>query len=79
MSPEPDRRHQPIRLFLVEAAAMPASALKQRIGNFIAVAALCAAVAGCISDIGATTSQTAGGNDQLRYYGGPKSPMWSGQ
>jgi hypothetical protein len=44
--------------------------------------ALCAAVAGRVSDIGATTgattSQTAGGSDQLRYYGGPKSPMWSG-
>ncbi|MGD0851119.1 hypothetical protein [Bradyrhizobium sp.] len=45
----------------------------------IAVAALCAAVAGCASDIAATPSQKAGGNGQLRYYGGPKSPMWSGQ
>jgi hypothetical protein len=62
---------------------MTASALKQKIGIFVAVVALCATVAGCISDIGATTgattSQTAGGSDQLRYYGGPKSPMWSGQ
>jgi hypothetical protein len=59
------------------------ASLKQRIGTFVAVVALCAAVAGCISDIGATTgaatSQTAGGGDQLRYYGGPKSPMWSAQ
>jgi hypothetical protein len=57
---------------------MTAFALRRRAG--IAVAALCAAVAGCISDIGATTSEKkADGNGQLRYYGGPKSPMWSGQ
>jgi hypothetical protein len=41
----------------------------------IAVAALCAAAAGRISDIGATTSEKADGNGQLRYYSGPKSPM----
>ena len=58
---------------------MTASALKQKIGIVVAVAALSATVAGCISDIGATTSQTAGGNARLRYYGGPKSPMWSGR
>ncbi len=58
---------------------MTASALRQTIATFVAVAALCAAVAGCVSDMGAATSQTAGGSDQLRYYGGPKSPMWSGQ
>jgi len=41
------------------------------------VAALCAAAAGCVSDLGAqSTSQT---NGQLRYYGGPKYPMWRGQ
>jgi hypothetical protein len=37
------------------------------------------AVAGCIGDIGATTSEKADGNGQLRWYGGPKSPVWSGQ
>jgi hypothetical protein len=58
---------------------MTTSALKQGIGIFVAVVALCAVVAGCVSDIGATTSQATGGNDQLRYYGGPKSPMWSAQ
>jgi hypothetical protein len=58
---------------------MTPSALTQKTGIFVAVVAVCASVAGCISDIGATTSQTAGGRDQLRYYGGPKSPMWSGQ
>jgi hypothetical protein len=58
---------------------MTASALEQKIGIFVAVVALCAAVAGCTGDVGATTSEKPGGNDQLRYYGGPKSPMWSGQ
>jgi hypothetical protein len=58
---------------------MTASAWKQKIGIFVAVVARCAAVAGCTSDIEATTSEKTGGNDQLRYYGGPKSPMWSGQ
>jgi hypothetical protein len=58
---------------------MTASPLKQRIAAFVAVVALGAAVSGCSSDIGATTSEKAGGNNQLRYYGGPKSPMWTGQ
>jgi hypothetical protein len=44
----------------------------------LAVAALCAVVAGCVSDLGAAGAENAGGN-QLRYYGEPKSPMWSGQ
>jgi hypothetical protein len=57
---------------------MMASTLKQGI-LVIAVAALCAAAAGCVSDIGATPSDKAGANGQMRYYGGPKSPMWSGQ
>jgi hypothetical protein len=56
-----------------------ASAMRQAIGIVIVVVALCAAVAGCVSDIGATTSDKTDGNGQLRYYGGPKSPMWSGQ
>jgi hypothetical protein len=54
-----------------------ASALGRRAGILIAVAALCAAVAGCSSDIGATAFDK--GDGQLRYYGGLKSPMWSGQ
>jgi hypothetical protein len=53
-------------------------ALKQRIGIALAVAALCATVAGCVSDMGASTADNSGSN-QLRYYGGPKYPMWSGQ
>jgi hypothetical protein len=54
-----------------------ASASGRRAG--IAIAVLCAAVGGCSSDIGATASDKADGHGQLRYYGGPKSPMWSGQ
>jgi len=45
----------------------------------MAAAALCAAVAGCISDVGAATPEKPEGANRLRYYGGPKSPMWSGQ
>jgi hypothetical protein len=59
---------------------MSESALARRIRIMIAAAALCAAVAGCVSDMGAATSQKSdGGGGQLRYYGGPKSPMWSSQ
>jgi hypothetical protein len=57
---------------------MTASVLKRRIGIALAVVALCAAVAGCISDMGIPTAENSG-SKQLRYYGGPKSPMWSGQ
>jgi hypothetical protein len=53
------------------------SAIKRQVRVVLAVAALCAAVAGCVSDMGAPTADS--GNGQLRYYGGPKSPMWSGQ
>jgi hypothetical protein len=56
---------------------MSESALARRIRIVIATAALCAAVAGCAADMGAPTSQKSDGGGQLRYYGGPKSPMWS--
>jgi hypothetical protein len=64
---------------------MTASALTRRIGLMIAAAALSAAVAGSISDIKAASpnkaavSKKPASKAQLRYYGGPKSPMWSGQ
>jgi len=45
----------------------------------IAVAALCAAAAGCANNTGATPAQKNSDKGQLRYYGGPKSPMWQGQ
>ena len=57
---------------------MVASELKRRIGVVLAIAALCATVAGCVSDMGTPTAENSG-SSQLRYYGGPKYPMWSGQ
>ena len=44
----------------------------------VVVMGLCLAVAGCVSDMGApaVADQT---NHQLRYYGGPKSPMWASE
>ena len=44
----------------------------------LAVAALCAAAAGCVSDMGSPTAD-GGTSGQMRYYGGPKSPMWQSQ
>jgi hypothetical protein len=49
--------------------------LRRRIAVMLAVAGLCATAGGCVSDIGATTAGQSG-SSQLRYYGGPKSPMW---
>jgi hypothetical protein len=59
--------------------AMTASVLRRRIGVLIAAAALCAAAAGCISDAQAAAPAKTDGKAKLRYYGGPKSPMWRGQ
>jgi hypothetical protein len=50
------------------------SVLARKIAVLAAVAGLCAALAGCVSDAAAPASQSSG--TQLRYYGGPKSPMW---
>jgi len=44
----------------------------------IAVAGLCATVAGCVSDMAAPAAENSG-SSQPRYYGGPKYPMWSSQ
>jgi hypothetical protein len=55
---------------------MIASGLRRKMAMLF-VAGLCAAVAGCVSDMGAQTASQ--GNQQLRYFGGPKSPMWSDQ
>jgi hypothetical protein len=44
----------------------------------IAAAGLCATVAGCVSDMAAPAVENSG-SSQLRYYGGPKYPMWSAQ
>jgi hypothetical protein len=58
--------------------AMDVSKLTRKIAAVVAVAVLCAALAGCVSDMGAQTSAQSG-SKQLRYYGGPKSPMWPSQ
>jgi len=50
------------------------SVLARKIAVLVAVAGFCAALAGCVSDAAAPASQSSG--TQLRYYGGPKSPMW---
>jgi hypothetical protein len=63
---------------LTGEAALVALAVKRRIAVVLAVAGLCAALAGCVSDMGAPTADNASTN-QLRYYGGPKYPMWSSQ
>lgn len=49
--------------------------LQRRIGIVVAIVALCVAVTGWISE----TEAAASPQKQLRYYGGPKSPMWRGQ
>jgi hypothetical protein len=54
------------------------SELGRRIVVLLAVATLCCAAAGCAVDIGTTGADKSDGNNQLRYYGGPKSPMWRG-
>jgi hypothetical protein len=51
--------------------------VKRRFAAVSAAAALCALASGCAGDPGAqATSQSSG---QLRYYGGPKYPMWQTQ
>ncbi len=54
-------------------------ALRQRAGIVVAAAALCAVTAGCAGDAPAAPSKKSETSGQMRYYGGPKSPMWSGQ
>jgi len=58
---------------------MRASALTRKIGIIIAAVALCGVVAGCVGDSQAAPSKKSKTSSQLRYYGGPKSPMWQGQ
>ena len=52
---------------------MMPSALVRKIFVMLAVAACCAVLAGCVSDL---TAVSPSQGNQLRYYGGPKSPMW---
>jgi hypothetical protein len=53
------------------------SALSRNIAVFAAIAGLAAALAGCVSDSATPAAQSNG--TQLRYYGGPKAPMWPAQ
>lgn len=52
--------------------------LGRKIAAMIALAGLGACLAGCVSDLGAATGDTSG-THQMRYYGGPKYPMWPSQ
>jgi hypothetical protein len=53
------------------------SLIARRIFVVSVLAVMCAANAACVSDPGAQAKSQSGG--QLRYYGGPKSPMWQTQ
>jgi hypothetical protein len=55
------------------------SVFMRRIAIVLAVAALCGAAGGCVSDMVSATSGVSEGGSQMRYYGGPKYPMWSSQ
>ena len=55
---------------------MTAIASARRIGVLIAAMALFAAMAGCVSDTEAAPSKKPKSSSQMRYYGGPKYPMW---
>ena len=48
-----------------------------RIATMIALAGLGVSLVGCVSDLGAATGDSSA--HQMRYYGGPKSPMWPAQ
>lgn len=52
--------------------------LGRKIAAMIALAGLGACLAGCVSDLGAASSDSSG-THLMRYYGGPKSPMWPSQ
>ncbi|WP_157817322.1 MULTISPECIES: hypothetical protein [Bradyrhizobium] len=57
---------------------MTVARFKRALLRSIVVAGLCAAVAGCASEVTVPATDGPAGN-HMRYYGGPKSPMWSGQ
>ena len=53
---------------------MVCTQLSRKVAMMIALAGLGACLAGCVSDLGDTSTL-----HQMRYYGGPKSPMWPSQ
>ncbi|WP_157874625.1 hypothetical protein [Streptomyces sp. AcH 505] len=59
---------------------MTVTTVVRKAGAIVAAAMLIGMLAGCVSDMGPTaTSQSSGDGPQMRYYGGPKSPMWPAQ
>ena len=52
--------------------------LARRIAVLAIAAGLSALLAGCVSDAAAPALSDSSGT-QLRYYGGPKYPMWQAQ
>ena len=57
---------------------MVGSTVRRRLMVALTLVGLCATVAGCVSDMG-TPAADGSGVSHLRYYGGPKYPMWSSQ
>jgi hypothetical protein len=51
----------------------------KKIGVALVATSLCIAVSGCAVDIAGSKSDKSEASNQLRYYGGPKSPMWRAQ
>jgi hypothetical protein len=54
---------------------MTASSVTRRLSVVLALAAMCSVLAGCVSDLGAPAAANPE-TGQLRYFGGPKYPMW---
>jgi hypothetical protein len=51
----------------------------RKIGVALVATSICIALSGCAVDIANSKPEKSEASDQLRYYGGPKSPMWSSQ
>jgi len=58
---------------------MTVSASARRLGVLVAAMALFAAMVGWVSDTEAAPSKKPKSSSQMRYYGGPKYPMWPSQ
>ena len=61
---------------------MSITSFMRKAGVVLAATVLASMLAGCISDAGVSPSLTSpdgGRTGELRYYGGPKSPMWPAQ
>ena len=57
---------------------MPKFSIKPAV-TLLAAIALCTALGGCVSDIGSSMpglTQSTNDSPTMRYYGGPKYPMW---